>query len=81
MEESVKGLLRVIRKDSVSELAGVLLDFFLIFLFAKLAAELFERLRQPVVIGELLVGMLIGPHATPRRRVSISSTRSSRNSA
>lgn len=47
----------------MSELAGVLLDFFLIFLFAKLAAEIFERLRQPVVIGELLVGMVIGPHA------------------
>ncbi|MCL6646354.1 MAG: cation:proton antiporter [Dehalococcoidia bacterium] len=51
------------RKGGVSEVAGVLLDFFLIFLFAKLAAEVFERLRQPVVIGELLVGMLIGPHA------------------
>lgn len=46
----------------MDELAGVLLDLFLIFLFAKLAAEVFERLRQPVVIGELLVGILIGPH-------------------
>jgi Kef-type K+ transport system membrane component KefB len=47
----------------VNELTGILVDLFLIFLAAKAAAELFERLRQPPVLGELLVGVLIGPHA------------------
>ncbi len=47
----------------MNELAGVLLDLFLIYLCARLAAEAFERLRLPVVVGELLVGVAIGPHA------------------
>jgi Kef-type K+ transport system membrane component KefB len=47
----------------VIELTGILVDFFLIFLAAKLAAEVFERLQQPPVLGELLVGMIIGPFA------------------
>lgn len=42
--------------------AGVLLDLFLMFSCAKLLAEIFERLRQPAVIGEILAGVLIGPH-------------------
>ncbi len=47
----------------MNEVAGVLLDLFLIFVFAKVAAEAFERARLPTVIGELLAGMIIGPHA------------------
>ncbi len=43
--------------------ASVLLDFFFIFVLAKAAAEVFQRIRQPTVIGELLVGVAIGPHA------------------
>lgn len=31
------------------------------FVAAKLAAELFERLKQPAVAGEILAGVLIGP--------------------
>jgi Kef-type K+ transport system membrane component KefB len=47
----------------MQDTAGVLLDFFVIFVLAKAAAEVFHRLRLPVVIGELLVGVAIGPHA------------------
>jgi Kef-type K+ transport system membrane component KefB len=47
----------------MQDTAGVLLDFFIIFVLAKAAAEVFHRLRLPVVIGELLVGIAIGPHA------------------
>ena len=47
----------------MEETAGVLLDFFIIFVLAKAAAEVFQRVRQPAVIGELLVGVAIGPHA------------------
>jgi Kef-type K+ transport system membrane component KefB len=31
------------------------------YLAAKLAAEVFERLRQPAVVGEILAGVIIGP--------------------
>lgn len=37
----------------------ILLDIAIIVLAAKLAGELFERVRQPAVIGELLVGALL----------------------
>ncbi len=42
---------------------GLLVDLFVIFLAAKLAGELFERINQPAVIGELLAGIVIGPAA------------------
>lgn len=42
-------------------LAGVLLDLFTILLAAKLGDELFKRLGQPAIIGEILAGVLIGP--------------------
>ena len=48
---------------AMNEVAGVLLDVFLIYLCARIAAEVFERLKLPVVVGELLVGVAIGPHA------------------
>ena len=32
-----------------------------VFVSAKLMAELFERLNQPGIVGEILAGMLIGP--------------------
>jgi Kef-type K+ transport system membrane component KefB len=40
---------------------GVIFDLFLMIVFAKLLAEIFERLRQPAVVGEILAGILIGP--------------------
>ena len=47
----------------MSELSSILIDLFVIFLAAKVAGEIFERIGQPPVIGELLVGVLIGPYA------------------
>ena len=41
----------------------ILLQFFIIFASAKLMGELFHRLRQPEVIGELAAGVLLGPFA------------------
>ena len=32
-----------------------------VFVSAKLMAELFERLGQPGIVGEILAGVLIGP--------------------
>jgi Kef-type K+ transport system membrane component KefB len=47
----------------MNEIAGVLLDLFFMYLLARIAAEAFERAGLPVVVGELAVGLAIGPHA------------------
>lgn len=39
----------------------LLVTLFVMFVAAKVAAEIFERLRQPAVAGEILAGILIGP--------------------
>jgi Kef-type K+ transport system membrane component KefB len=41
--------------------AWVLVTLFLMLVAAKVMAELFERLRQPAVAGEILAGVIIGP--------------------
>src|SRR4051794_35581140 len=41
----------------------LLLHICVIFVAARLAGELCERLGQPAVIGELLIGMVLGPYA------------------
>jgi Kef-type K+ transport system membrane component KefB len=40
---------------------GLLLSLFILFAAAKVGAELFERLRQPAVAGEILAGVVVGP--------------------
>lgn len=47
----------------MTEVTALLFDLFVVFLAAKIAAELFERIHQPPVIGELLAGVIIGPYA------------------
>ena len=44
-----------------SEHASIPLSILLIFGTAKLLAEVFERLGQPGIVGEILAGVLIGP--------------------
>lgn len=39
----------------------LLMALLIMFVAAKAAAELFERLGQPAVVGEILAGVLIGP--------------------
>ncbi|HMQ03118.1 MAG TPA: cation:proton antiporter [Pyrinomonadaceae bacterium] len=46
---------------AATEHAEVLLGLFIIIAAAKVMAEIFERLRQPAVVGEILAGVLIGP--------------------
>lgn len=43
------------------ESASVLLSLFIMLAAAKLMAEVFERLKQPAVVGEILAGIIIGP--------------------
>jgi Kef-type K+ transport system membrane component KefB len=42
--------------------AEIPLALLVIFVSAKLLGEIFERLRQPAIVGEILAGVLIGPH-------------------
>ena len=41
--------------------ADILLDLFLILLAAKAGDEIFKRIGQPALVGEILAGVLIGP--------------------
>src|SRR5215212_7420392 len=41
--------------------SSVLLALFVMLAAAKIMAEIFERLRQPAVVGEILAGVIIGP--------------------
>ena len=42
----------------------LLLQLFTIFVWAKAFGEIFERLRLPAVLGEILAGVVLGPFAT-----------------
>ncbi|REJ75391.1 MAG: cation:proton antiporter [Acidobacteria bacterium] len=43
------------------EHAGLLFALFAILVTAKIMAEVFERMNQPAVVGEILAGVIIGP--------------------
>lgn len=46
-----------------SHFVGVIIAVCILLFAAKLMAELFVRLKLPIVLGELLAGMIIGPFA------------------
>ena len=41
----------------------LLLELFAIFVWAKVFGEVFEQLRLPAVVGEILAGVVLGPYA------------------
>ena len=41
--------------------ARIPLSLLIIFVAAKLMAEMFERLNQPGIVGEIFAGILVGP--------------------
>jgi Kef-type K+ transport system membrane component KefB len=47
--------------DHVTE---ILFQLFAILLAAKVGNEIFRRLGQPTVVGEILGGVLVGPAST-----------------
>jgi Kef-type K+ transport system membrane component KefB len=51
----------VIFAAAVTDHSTVLLALFIMLAAAKIMAEVFERLRQPAVVGEILAGVIIGP--------------------
>ena len=46
---------------AITTTAGILVSLLTVFVAGKVGGELFERLRQPAVVGELLAGVLVGP--------------------
>ena len=46
---------------AATNIAATLLDLFIVLLAAKIGDELFKRIRQPSVVGEILAGVVIGP--------------------
>ena len=46
----------------MEQAAQIPLAMLLVFASAKILAEIFERLGQPGIVGEILAGVLIGPH-------------------
>lgn len=44
------------------QVTEVLFDLFVLFAAARVLGGLFDAIRQPAVIGELLAGVLVGPH-------------------
>jgi Kef-type K+ transport system membrane component KefB len=48
---------------AATPVADVLLDLFVVLLAAKIGDEIFKRIRQPAIVGEILAGVVIGPAA------------------
>jgi Kef-type K+ transport system membrane component KefB len=46
---------------AATEVSDVVLDLFVVLLAAKLGDELFKRLGQPALVGEILAGVAVGP--------------------
>ena len=46
----------------MENITKILFDLLLIFASAKIMGELFERIKQPAVIGEILAGIFLGPY-------------------
>ena len=54
-----------------TDFADALLSLFLLFLAAKIGEEVFRRINQPGVIGELLGGFIVGPFALGLAHVTL----------
>jgi Kef-type K+ transport system membrane component KefB len=46
-----------------AETTGIFLSLFVLLLAAKIGEEIFRRLRQPGIVGELVGGFVVGPYA------------------
>ena len=45
------------------EFIHVIISLAILLFAAKLMAELFHRIKLPIVLGELLAGIIVGPYA------------------
>src|ERR1700679_4217425 len=48
----------------MSDLSSFLSDFTMVLCVAAVTTILFQKLRQPVVLGYLLAGLILGPHVS-----------------
>ena len=46
-----------------TEFLHVIISLAILLFTAKIFAEIFHRLKMPIVLGELLAGIIIGPFA------------------
>jgi Kef-type K+ transport system membrane component KefB len=46
---------------AATDATAVLTDLFIVLLAAKLGDEVFKRIGQPAIVGEILAGVLVGP--------------------
>jgi len=46
---------------AASSVDSILVDLFLLLLAAKIGDELFKRIGQPAIVGEVLAGVVVGP--------------------
>jgi monovalent cation:H+ antiporter-2, CPA2 family len=49
----------------VIEIAQVVQDFAIIMILASVMALISYKLKQPLVIGYIIAGIIIGPHTAP----------------
>jgi Kef-type K+ transport system membrane component KefB len=49
--------------ESTSSLLHIIITISVLLFAAKIFAELFHRIKIPVVLGELLAGIIVGPFA------------------
>lgn len=61
MSVVIEGPLGVLPLAAGGQAAGLLVDLFVVLLAAKAGDELFKRIRQPAIVGEILAGVLVGP--------------------
>lgn len=60
--ESLTAVVELLKRASVEHvLLPILIQLVVILLAARLFAWLFRRLNQPIVVGEILAGLLLGP--------------------
>jgi len=55
------GVIGMTAEAGEPDVTHLLLTLLVLFAAAKIGAELFERLNQPAVVGEILAGVLVGP--------------------
>jgi len=53
--------LSVLPIAAATDVADTLTALFLLLLAAKVGDEIFKRIRQPTIVGEILAGVLVGP--------------------
>lgn len=61
MATAVAALPSTLPLAATGDAAGVLADLFVVLLAAKLGDEVFKRIGQPAIVGEILAGVLVGP--------------------